>query len=191
MKTFNSKSPPCEDTEDAELFKKAMQDVTPLKNNKAPVISTLGPKTHKNGYLKYVRRKNSAPQKAALTFREVDATNPVSSFESIRHSEKGLRPKDFVRLKNSDFELEAVLDLHGKTAEEAELAIDHFIQQAIHCAMKYIRIIHGKGHNSEHDYPVLKNVCYQKLKSYKSVVAFCSAPEKDGGAGAVNIQLRS
>lgn len=177
------------ETDDSELFMEAMQDVTPIKNHNR--ISFFEDRSQKNTHkhLKKIRNKQ-APKPQNLQFQALECSHPIGAFESVMHYEKGLRLQDLSKLKRSEFYLEASLDLHGKTAEEAEIAIEHFISQAIACGMKYVRIIHGKGYNSKNDYPILKNLCYQKLKTLKNIVGFCSAPEKDGGVGAVNIQLK-
>ena len=50
--------------------------------------------------------------------------------------------------------------------------------------------MHGKGYNSEAQFPILKNLVNQTLRTLTAVLAFSSAPEKDGGAGAVNILMK-
>lgn len=179
-----------DEANDANLFMEAMQGVTPIKSHNR--ISLFEDRSQKNTqkHLKKIRSKQT-PKPQNLQFQELECSHPIGAFESVTHYEKGLRLQDLSKLKRSEFYLEASLDLHGKTAEEAEIAIEHFISQAIACGMKYVRIIHGKGYNSNNNYPILKNLCYQKLKTLKNIVGFCSAPEKDGGVGAVNIQLKT
>lgn len=177
------------------LFAEAMQGVKPLKKsahqstyNQQDATFKAKQKLKKLGHQK---RESETYNLEELDIHLLDTTNPIGAFDSMSYSENGLRPQDLKKLKNSQFRLEASLDLHGKTYEEAGFAIETFIQQALSCKMKYVRIIHGKGYNSNAEQPILKNLCLQKLKCFHSVVAFCSAPEKDGGVGAVNIQLRS
>ncbi|WP_130537405.1 Smr/MutS family protein [Thiomicrorhabdus indica] len=176
--------------DDSALFLEAMQDVTPINNHNR--ISLFENRSEKQAqkHLKKIRNKQPLAPKN-LEFKELDSSHPIKAFDTVTYYEKGLRLQDLSRLKRSEFYLEASLDLHGKTSEEAEIAIENFISQAISCGMKYVRIIHGKGYNSDNDFPVLKNLCYQKLKTLKNIVGFCSAPEKDGGVGAVNIQLKT
>lgn len=180
---------------DEALFAEAMQGVKPLKKTAHQSVynqrqATLKAK-QKLKKLGHQKRENAVHDFEELDIHLLDTTNPIGAFDSMSYYENGLRPQDLKKLKNSQFRLEAALDLHGKTYEEADFAIENFIQQALSCNMKYVRIIHGKGYNSNAKQPVLKNLCLQKLKCFHSVVAFCSAPEKDGGVGAVNIQLRA
>jgi len=180
-----------ENLSESELFLDAMQDVKPLQHSNH--IDQYNAETQKQqSYQKLKKlRQQRAPERPQLQQHNLDTSQPIGAFDPILHHKKGLRLHDLNKLKKSEFRLNADLDLHGKTAEEASEAIDIFIREALAFHWKYIRIIHGKGYNSESDFPILKNLCYQKLKRLKAVVAFCSAPEKDGGVGAVNVQLKS
>jgi DNA-nicking Smr family endonuclease len=53
-----------------------------------------------------------------------------------------------------------------------------------------VHIIHGKGYRSVDSHPVLKNDLNLWLRQHKDVQAFCSAPPKSGGTGAVFVLLR-
>jgi len=46
------------------------------------------------------------------------------------------------------------------------------------------------GYRSENNLPVLKNDLNFWLRQHQEVQAFCSATQKDGGAGAVFVLLR-
>ena len=48
-----------------------------------------------------------------------------------------------------------------------------------------VRIVHGKGRNSEERLPVLKNLVDRVLRHRADVLAFHSAPAAQGGTGAV------
>ena len=52
-------------------------------------------------------------------------------------------------------------------------------------------IIHGKGYGSGPDGPKLKNFVDQYLQYNPNVLAYHSALQKDGGTGAVYIQLKN
>ncbi|HHT00027.1 MAG TPA: DNA mismatch repair protein MutS [Thiomicrospira sp.] len=146
--------------------------------------------------MKRVKRK----QKVYKTSLETD--NPhkldkakhvtkVTTFESLFYHQKGIRLQELSKLKKGDFTVQAVLDLHGLTIDQAEIESLDFIHRAYQEYFRYIRIIHGKGYNSDDSYPALKNLVNQILRQTKLVLAFSSTPEKDGGTGAVNIFLKS
>ncbi|VAW62865.1 hypothetical protein MNBD_GAMMA08-664, partial [hydrothermal vent metagenome] len=64
--------------------------------------------------------------------------------------------------------------------------LDHAQQQSF----KLVRIVHGKGHHSNTDQPVLKAMVNKWLRSIPEVLAFVSAIPKDGGTGAVYVLLK-
>ena len=55
--------------------------------------------------------------------------------------------------------------------------------------MGCVRIIHGKGRNSEARLPVLKNLVDRILRQRADILAFHSPPAAQGGTGAVLVLL--
>lgn len=106
---------------------------------------------------------------------------------SVSHSDSDRKIlKDVTQGKISPF---AVLDLHGMTLAEAEIAFSRFLAKARKYDWYLVKVIHGKGGREIEQYPVLKNQMYRWLKAIPEVRAFCSAAEKYGGAGAVYVVL--
>jgi DNA-nicking Smr family endonuclease len=113
---------------------------------------------------------------------------PVRGEELLEYSGSGISQKDMRRLKDGDFPVDGALDLHGTTTEEARHALlsflDHAQNQGWHC----VRIVHGKGkHGSE--VPIIKNLVNSWLRQLPPILAFSSAPRRDGGAGAVYVLI--
>ena len=65
-----------------------------------------------------------------------------------------------------------------------------FMIEAHDAGLGCVRIVHGKGLNSE-GLPVLKNLVDRMLRQRSGVQAFHSAPPRQGGTGAVLVLLRS
>jgi DNA-nicking Smr family endonuclease len=84
-----------------------------------------------------------------------------------------------------------ILDLHGKTVQQAKKAIKQFLSQAYCHHYRCVRIIHGKSKYLEPTPPVLKNYINGWLQQHPCVLAFCSALIKDGGNGAVYVLLQT
>jgi DNA-nicking Smr family endonuclease len=88
------------------------------------------------------------------------------------------------QLKSGGIRVDAEFDLHGMLAINAERHLKQFLadvyKERLHC----IRIIHGKGTRSEAG-PVLHNVVDKVLRMQGRVLAYCSAPQNQGGTGAV------
>ena len=79
------------------------------------------------------------------------------------------------------------------TRDEAQVAVDRFVAAARTAGRRCVLIIHGRGHHSKDQVPVLKERIHAWLargRLSKSVLAFASARPCDGGAGAVYVLLR-
>lgn len=97
------------------------------------------------------------------------------------------------RLHHGDYAVQAHLDLHGHTVDEAKLAVDRFVTSAYTLGQRCVRVVHGRGRNSKGNRPVLKEQVHLWLshgRLSRLVLAFATAPVTDGGAGAVYVLLR-
>jgi len=183
--------------EDKSLFLEAMQDVLPLNQQKTTAhYDAREVSNAQKALIRDVKRKLGKESHAtnSNSHNEFDRSitvNKVTAFESLLFHQKGIRLQELTKLKKGEFNVQAVLDLHGLTIDKAEIEVLAFINEAYQAHYRYIRIIHGKGYNSESEFPILKNLTNQMLRQHKSVLAFSSTPEKDGGSGAVNIFLKS
>jgi DNA-nicking Smr family endonuclease len=104
----------------------------------------------------------------------------------------GLNPLTMEKLRNGEFSVQAVLDLHGLSVDDAQDAFVAFIARSIRKRVCCVRIIHGRGLKSTKA-PVLKGRLKEwiiKAMHRKWVVAFCSPKMADGGPGATTILLR-
>ena len=75
--------------------------------------------------------------------------------------------------------------MHGCTVEEARSAVLQIIQMAKDENQNVIKIVHGKGPEA-----ILKTYVNGWLRQHRDVLAFVSAPEKQGGTGAVLVLLK-
>ena len=101
-------------------------------------------------------------------------------------------PETTQRLHRGEFSIQAHLDLHGLTVEEAQNAFDRFLKENIHRGNHTVLIIHGRGLSSPIE-PVLKTNVYNWLSHgpwRRWVIAFTSARPCDGGVGASYVLLR-
>lgn len=94
------------------------------------------------------------------------------------------------KLRRGQFSLEAELDLHRMTSNQARQALVVFLKNCAQSGKRCVRIIHGKGHGSFNKLPVLKHKLNHWLRQRDDVLAFCSARPVDGGTGAVYVLLR-
>lgn len=94
-------------------------------------------------------------------------------------------------LRRGRWVLQAHLDLHGLTRDEAREQIVAFLRECQATGRRCIRIVHGKGLGSPGRQPVLKRLVLGWLSQRREVIAFCQAPPTEGGAGAVVVLIRS
>jgi DNA-nicking Smr family endonuclease len=79
------------------------------------------------------------------------------------------------------------------TAEEARGAVDRFLAAAVTAGHRCVLIVHGRGHNSKDQTPVLKErlkVWLARGRAARIVLAFTTARPCDGGGGALYVLLR-
>ena len=95
------------------------------------------------------------------------------------------------RLKRGRLPVEARLDLHGMTQEEAQAELAGFLARAQSAGKRCVLVITGKGAGREGG--VLRRQLPQWLNQPANrarIVAFSSAQPRDGGHGAVYVLLK-
>jgi DNA mismatch repair protein MutS2 len=81
-------------------------------------------------------------------------------------------------------EMNAELNLIGRTTADAEYEIDRFLDEAYLAALPRVRIIHGFGTGA------LKNFVHHFLKGHPHVLRYGFAPQDQGGNGATIAELK-
>lgn len=113
--------------------------------------------------------------------------------EYIQGYVQGLDPMTMGKLRAGQYSPEGHLDMHGMIAPEAHEAMVHFLRAAYNKGKRTVLLIPGRGKNSPEGYAVLRERIQEWLTRdpFKRVVlAFCTAQNKDGGAGALYVLLR-
>jgi DNA-nicking Smr family endonuclease len=91
----------------------------------------------------------------------------------------------FKRLARGEYAAQEELDLHGQPARSAEAQLREFLRDCPAHGVGCVRIVHGKGRNSEERLPVLKNLVDRVLRHRADVLAFHSPPAAQGGSGGI------
>ncbi|WP_456375545.1 Smr/MutS family protein [Thiolapillus sp.] len=161
--------------DDFSAFREAMQDVIPLKHDKASP---------------WKRRKHPLPRAhpddEQLGDELADTSEDAPDFLEFRRP--GIQHRLWSDLQRGVLQPEATLDMHGMRVRDARQALALFLKQSLAARRRCVRIIHGKGRGSSRQ-PVLKQRVNQWLPQRKEVLAFCSAPSWDGGSGATYVLL--
>lgn len=114
----------------------------------------------------------------------------VDTNEAVSFARSGVQQNVMRKLRRGQYRIEAELDLHRMTTEQAHDALRGFIVQCQKQHIRCVRIIHGKGLGSQNKMPVLKSRVNSWLRQWDNILAFCSAPKFDGGTGAMYVLLR-
>ncbi len=175
-----------EELEDTELFKKALVGVKPIANdNIANTKTTRSKKVDAQTLAKRASAEGSAEQEHTEISDTQAILNPVASQAALSYRIATLQHKVFEDLKAGKMRWFEAVDLHGCTVEQARSAVLQIIQIAKDENQNVIKIVHGKGPEA-----ILKTYVNGWLRQHRDVLAFVSAPENQGGTGAVLVLLK-
>ena len=94
------------------------------------------------------------------------------------------------KLRRAHWVAQDALDLHGLNREQARVALTEFITRSRRRGHRCVRVIHGKGLGSPGKEAVLKTKVRTWLALRDDVLAYCQAPGRLGGGGALLVLLR-
>ncbi len=166
--------------EEKDLFRDAMRGVKPLPHTKVTAPAAKPPARRK--------AKESPQDDDIFAFSDYETLAEVGSEDILEFSRSGVQYKMLRKLRQGQYNVEALLDLHGKTVEEAREALGKFLLRCKQNKLRHVLVIHGKGRSNNK--PILKNKLNNWLRQTDQVIAFCSATPKDGRGGALYILLR-
>jgi DNA-nicking Smr family endonuclease len=171
--------------DEAEDFLTAMKDVKRIDGRNGRVR-----KQAKKESIRTNRREYVYDMADALSERYIISV--VNLPEYMEGYVDGANPLTIEKLRNGEYAIQQVIDLHGLSALEGKDEFRTLIAEAVQRRIRCVKIIHGRGLKSRNQ-PVLK----EKLKEWivramhrRWIVAFCSAKMADGGPGATIILLR-
>ncbi len=121
--------------------------------------------------------------------RGLDDMALLQAGDVLSHHRDHVPPRLLQRLRRGQFAVQDELDLHGATAAQAATLLREFLAEAHAHGHGCVRIVHGKGLQSDDGAPVLKNATDRMLRQRADVLAFHSAPPAQGGTGAVLVLL--
>lgn len=135
---------------------------------------------------KMARRDDDA---AREDFRRL-LISELEAGDALRYRRDEIPPRVLKKLARGEYAAQEELDLHGLPAQAAETLLREFLRDCRRHGLGCVRIIHGKGRNSEERLPVLKNLVDRILRQRADVLAFHSPPAAQGGTGAVLVLLQ-
>lgn len=173
---------------DDDLFRQAMGDVKPIKSadrvNLRKENSTPSPGLE-------LRRK-AALEQAAEDGQTLsgDYVRPVAPHDILEFKRPGIQHGVYKNLRLGKYSVDAQLDLHRMTVEQARQALSRFIADCMAHNIRCALINHGKGENRQPRPALLKSCVAHWLPQLSVVMAFHSAQKQHGGSGATYILLK-
>tara|TARA_B110000116_G_C16530472_1_gene444103 strand:+ start:157 stop:690 length:534 start_codon:yes stop_codon:yes gene_type:complete len=173
------------DSEDANAFRNAMKNVTPLECEER-----IQDKKRPRAKARFSRadREKVLRESLSSSLNQRDALEQLG--EEATYCHPSLPQRTFKKLQRGHFSIEAEADLHGLTAAEAKEHLREFIEESRIRGLGCVRVIHGKGLRSGSEGPVLKGHVQHWLAQWDEILAFASARARHGGSGAVYVLLR-
>jgi len=173
-----------------QLFQDAMRDVKPLDLARERYVC-LNPLPIKRNWC-------ACPEPVEVVTELSNLVRGVSDFDRFHSDEymqwiaPTLNPEILERLRQGGFPIQAHIDLHRRSVEDARTAVTRFIWKSYADGLSCVLVVHGKGLNSVNKMPVLKKHLENWLRRgriRKVVRAYASARDHDGGLGALYVLL--
>lgn len=171
--------------DDNALFRNAVRDVAPLAASDKIAYTT---RQHPQPIPRQILRDE---QTAPDDFLSDHISMEIEAGDEWSFLRPGVSRQTLRRLRRGHWRIQAQLDLHGFTRDEARLELVTFLNDSNQHGFRCVRVIHGKGLSSKHGEPVLKARIGSWLSQREDVLAFCQAKPEDGGSGAVLVLLKT
>jgi len=164
--------------DDDKLFNQAMQGVNRLQSDKVNL------KTKPSA----IKKRAHVTQPGIADTLSDDFIPPCE--DHLEYMRPGVQKSYLKQIRNGKIPIEDEIDLHGYRRDDARQTLLAFLDHAQLQQYKLVKIVHGKGYNSDNNRPVLKAMVNKWLQNIPDVLAFVSATPRDGGIGAVYVLLK-
>jgi DNA-nicking Smr family endonuclease len=121
---------------------------------------------------------------------ELDVDSLLETDDALSFRRPDIAPDVLRRLRRGQWTIQAHVDLHGMTRDQARERLSEFVRDASQRGLRCVRVVHGKGLGSPGRTPVLKAKVRAWLVQRSDVAAFTQARPAEGGAGALVVLLR-
>ena len=155
----------------------------------------------KEDWENFLKNKDITSKKTSIK-KDIESSD-IENWENFLNSKEKIPDKDFLLKKDIRHEIIKKIDLHGYTIEEANMAIEQFIQKSFDENVTKITVITGKGLRSKNvenpylskDLSILKFSVPEFIENNKNLTKFIieitDAKIEDGGSGAFYIYLKN
>jgi len=162
-------------------FKKAVADVEPLRRRKRVELK----RPPRPAPLARQRQRDEAAALAETLAGPLSVDDALDTGEDQSYLRDGVGRHTLRRLRRGQLAIQAGIDLHGLTREQAAAEVNEFLRRCLGRGHRCVRIVHGKGLG------VLKAKLRKWLPQRDEVLAYCEAPAHEGGGGALLVLLKT
>ncbi|MCF6436306.1 MULTISPECIES: DNA endonuclease SmrA [Pseudoalteromonas] len=173
---------------DEELFLASMGDVTPLAQSNQVELSRL----KHSPTIAQLEKRRAAQQEIDFdaNFLSTEYVDLLDPHDLLQYKKSGVQEGVYKNLRLGKYQIDATLDLHGKTFREARSALFDFVMD---CQQRNIRVLlvrHGIGLKSKPFPAILKSYVNKWFQEMPQVLAFHSALSCHGGSAATYVLLK-
>lgn len=162
-------------------------EIQPLKSQKRVAIK----KNEARDASQHLRKKN------AVEFNAIAQSDPLESetmtmlapMDLLEFQRPGVQHGVYKNLRLGKYPIEARLDLHRHTQEQARIALYRFVQDCLEHDVRSTLITHGKGEGRATP-AILKSCVAHWLPQIEEVLAFHTAQKHHGSYGATYVLLK-
>lgn len=176
--------------QDRDLWRHVTRDATPLKKHEPAPRAAPKPKAE----APEAKPKTAKPAKLERAAPRPVPRAPVKpAAPALAHGRAaGVDRRSAQRLTRGQLPVEAALDLHGHTQEQAHAALERFLSEVQARGLRCVLVITGRG-TTKAAGGVLRAQVPRWLNEPANrarILAFDYAQPKDGGLGALYVMIR-
>jgi DNA-nicking Smr family endonuclease len=171
--------------EDKRIFEQEMAGVRPLRAK--PLVAPEKSRARPDPGLIYRRDAAQRPLDTDENFLTTGFVEFVHPQEILSFKRGGVQNGVFRKLQAGAYPIEATLDLHLLSLEQARVEVFAFVKDCARYEVRTALVNHGKGGRSEQSQAKMKSYVARWLPLFPEILAFHSAQGFHGGTGAVYI----
>jgi DNA-nicking Smr family endonuclease len=173
---------------DDDLFRQTVGDVKPIKSKARVKLAKKSPDTSPG----LEQRRKAAIAQAISGGQTLagDYLHLVGPNDILDFKRPGIQHGVYKNLRLGKYPVDAQLDLHRMTIDQARQALTEFINDCLANNIRCALINHGKGEKRQPQPALLKSCIAHWLPQLDVVMAFHSAQRQQGGVGATYILLK-
>lgn len=176
--------------DDARLFRQAVRAVEPLRRKPGSAQWMAG--ANLPAEMLAAKRKQAMGDASPSLALSPHMSQAVSSESDDTVFLRAGHGPDVLRdLRKGRWSVQASIDLHGNTVEEARRRLEGFMADCLAYGARCVRVVHGVGYGSPDGLSVLGPQVARWLISWEAVQAYAACGPAEGGRGALRVLLKA